>query len=257
VTRRAVLLALLAMPAGSAAASSPEEAAEQATHPFLVNTLQLQPAYIDLRDGGSTTQLLVRLGLVYHALFLPGLRLGDTYTFARLEMYGESSNATSAPNVVGLQDWNALWLGVVPLRWGAQLGLGVDGVLPTATNPALGDQEFQLGPAAGAIITRVKHLQIGALVQVYFSVAGAKPDLGYTTVQPVIAYHLPRAFFFKTDGIMKFDWEASPHATVPVNLHFGHALSSHIVLSAIVEGVTTGSGVGNVTVQLNLNYLAW
>jgi hypothetical protein len=145
----------------------------------------------------------------------------------------------------------------VPLHWGAQLGLGVDAVLPTATNPALDAQEFQLGPAAGAIITRVKHLQVGALVQVFFSVAGAKPDLGYAQVQPIIVYHLPHALFFKTDGIMNFDWKASPHATVPVNLHFGHAFTSHIVLSAIVQGVTTGSGAGNVTVQLNLNYLGW
>ena len=94
-------------------------------------------------------------------------------------------------------------------------------------------------------------------MQFFFSVAGTKPDLGYALVQPIIAYHLPRAFFFKTDGIMNFDWQASPHATIPVNLQFGHAFTSHVVLSAIVEVVTTGSGAGNVTVQLNLNYLAW
>lgn len=248
--------AVLALQDG-AAASPEDEAAETATHPFLTSTLQVQPAYVDLHDGGNATQILLRLGVVYHSLFIPGIKLADTYSFVRLEMYGESLNSSASPNVVGLQDWNALVLGVEPLRWGAQIGLGFDAVLPTATNPALDNQEFQLGPAVGAIVTRVRHLQIGALVRIFFSVAGTKPDLGYALVQPVVAYHLPKAFFFKTDGIMSFDFESSPRSTIPVNLHFGRAVSSHLVLSAIVEVVTTGSGVRNVTTQLNLNYVAW
>ncbi len=262
-TRRAVKRAslrcfavVLALQHGAAA--SPEDGAvDKATHPFLANTLQFQPEYVDIRDGGNATKILVRLGVVYHYLFIPGIKLGDTYSFARLEMYGESLNTPASPNVVGLQDWQALLLGIKPFGWGAQVGLGVDALLPTATNPVLDDQEFELGPALGAIITRVPHLQIGALVQFFFSVAGAKPDLGYTLVQPVIVYHLPKAFFFKTDGIMNFDLKTSPRATVPVNLHFGHGFTSHLVISAIVEVVTTGSGVGNVTAELNLNYVAW
>jgi hypothetical protein len=240
-----------------ATASPQDDAVDKAEHPFLTNTLQIQPAYIDIRDGGNATQILVRLGVVYHYLFIPGIKVAETYSFARLEMYGKSLNSAASPNTVGLQDWNALLLGVEPFRWGAQVGLGAAAVLPTATSPALDSREFQLGPAIGAMITRVPHLQIGALVEFLFSVAGTKPDLGYTLVQPIITYHLPRAFFFKTDGIMSFDFEKSPRATVPVNLHFGHAFTPHLVISAIVEVVTTGSGVGNVTAELNLNYLAW
>jgi len=240
-----------------ATASPADEAVDKATHPFLTNTLQLQPAYIDIRDGGNATQILVRLGIVYPYFFIPGIKLADTYSFARLEMYGKSLNSTASPNVVGLQDWNALLLGVEPFRWGAQVGLGVAATLPTATNPALDDQELELGPAIGAIITRVPYLQIGALVRILFSVAGAKPDLGSALVQPIIAYHLPKAFFFKTDGIMTFDFEKSPRATVPVNLHLGHAFTAHLVLSAIIEVVTTGIGTRNVTAELNLNYLDW
>ena len=240
-----------------AAASPQDDAVDEATHPFLVNTLQFQPAYTDIRDGGNATQILVRLGVVYHYLFVPGIKVADTYSFARLDMYGKSLNSTASPNVVGLQDWKALLLGVYPFAWGAQVGLGADALLPTATNAALDDQEFELGPALGAVITRVPHLQIGALVQIFFSVAGAKPDLGYTLVQPVVVYHLPKAFFLKSDGIMSFDFEKSPRATVPVNLHLGHAFTSHLVISAIIEVVTTGSGVGNVTSELNVNYVAW
>ncbi len=240
------------------AAASPEDhAVDEATHPFLTNTLQVQPAYVDIRDGGNATQVLVRLGVVCHYLVLPGIKLADTYSFARLEIYGKSLNSLASPNVVGLQDWNALLLGVKPFGWGAQVGLGGAAVLPTATNPALDNQEFQLGPAIGAMVTRVTHLQIGALVRVLFSVAGAKPDLGYALVQPIIVYHLPKAFYLKTDGIMNFDFEGSPRTTVPVNLHFGHAFTAHLVISAIVEVVTTGSGVANVTAELNLNYVAW
>lgn len=52
------LLLVLAMQRG-AAASSPDEAVDEATHPFLANTLQVQPAYTDIRDGGNATQFLV------------------------------------------------------------------------------------------------------------------------------------------------------------------------------------------------------
>jgi hypothetical protein len=251
-------LAPLLAPRALAVEQTPEIAAHAAAHPFFDrNQLQVQPAYTDIHDGGNSTQLLVRLALVYPALWIPGLKVGNIYSFARLEMYAESLNTPTSPNVVGLQDWNALVLGVKPFAWGAQIALGAYAVLPTATDPALDAQEFQLGPALGAVVTHVRHLQFGALVEFSFSVAGTTPGLATAQVQPVIVYQLPKAFFFKTDPMMKFDLNSSPHATVPANLHLGHAFTSHLVLQAIVQGVTTGSGVGNVTGQLNINYLGW
>jgi hypothetical protein len=251
----ALLLAALT-PSGAAVADEDEDAARKATNPLaLTNTLQAQPAYTDVHAGGNSTQLLVRLGLAYRYFLLPGLRLGDTYTFARLEMYGEALDSPSK-SVVGLQDWGALLLGIKPFAWGAIVGVGVDAMLPTATNPALGSQQLQLGPAAGALVTHVRPLQLGVLVQAFFSVTGT-PDLAYLQVQPIIVWHLPKALFLKSDGILKFDFEKAPRVTAPVNLHFGHAFTSHLAISAITEVVTTGSGVGNVTLQLNINYLAW
>jgi hypothetical protein len=185
------------------------------------------------------------------------VRLSDVYSVARLEMMGKSLNKTAAPSAVGLQDWNALVIGVKPFGWGAQLGLGLYAELPTATDPALGPKELQLGPAFGAMVTRVRHLQLGALAECFFSTAGATPGLAIAQLQPIVVYHFPRAFYVKTDGIMKFDLKKSPYATVPVNLHFGRGFTSHLVLNAIIEGVTTGDGVGDVSVKLNLNYVDW
>jgi hypothetical protein len=255
------VLAFLLIGCSVAAASEPspqEDAAQKATNPFsLTNTLQVEPRYIEIESGGNATQLKVQLGIVYKSLFIPGVKVGDTYSFARLEIYAKSLNKLDSPNVVGLQDWQLLFLGVKPFAWGALVGLGLDALLPTATNPALDTQELELGPAVGAMLTRVRHLQIGVLARFYFSVAGTTADLAYTLVQPIITYHLPKAFFFKTDGIMNFDFKKAPWATVPVNLHLGHAFSDHMVVSAVVEGVTTGSGVGDVTIKLNLNYTKW
>ena len=132
-------------------------------------------------------------------------------------MYGESLNTPKNPNVVGPQDWNALLVAVKPFAWGAQIALGAYAVLPTATSSALDTQEFQLGPAIGALVTHVRHLQLGALAELYFSVAGTTPNLAYSQVQPIIVYHLPKAFFLKSDGIMKFDLHQAPRATVPVS----------------------------------------
>jgi hypothetical protein len=58
------------------------------------------------------------------------------------------------------------------------------------------------------------------------STAGAIAGLATAQLQPIIVYHLPNAFFFKTDGIMKFDFNQSPHSTVPVNLHFGRGFTN-------------------------------
>jgi hypothetical protein len=238
--------------------STTDQAADVATNPIaLANTLQLEPRFIVIASGGNATQLLLRLGVAYQALFIPGVKVGDVYSYARLDMFGEALNTPSSPAVVGLQSWQALLLGIKPFAWGAQVGLGVDALLPTATNPALDAQEFELGPSVAAQITRVKHLQLAVLARFFFSVAGASPDLAYVLVQPIVSYHLPKAFFLKTDGIMNFDFRNSPHATVPVNLGFGRAVTTRLSLALTVEGVTVGSGQGNVTVRLNLSYFAW
>src|SRR5262249_48373834 len=86
--------------------STPQHAAaKKATHPFFdTNTLQLQPAYTDMHAGGNSLQLLIRLALGYDGFLIPGLKLGDVYSVARLEMYGEALLPSGSPNVVGLQD---------------------------------------------------------------------------------------------------------------------------------------------------------
>jgi hypothetical protein len=249
--RRVLLLLSLAR-----AVAADEPSVQKATNPFaLVNTLQLEPRFVVVHAGGNEEQLELLVGVAYHALWIPGVKVSDVYSFARLEMYGESKNQ---PNhlVIGLEDWLGLLLAVKPFSLGS-LALGVATELPTATNAALGAQEFELGPATGAMLTRVHNLQVGFLGRFLFSVAGATPDLGYVLFQPLLTYHLPKNFFFKSDGIMNFDFRHSPHATVPVNLHLGHGFTDRLVLSAVVEGVTTGSGRGNVTVKLNLNYFNW
>lgn len=242
----------------SAALAAEETPVEMATDPFaLINTLQIEPRYTDIRAGGGASQLLMLVGSAYPGVLVPGARFKDFYSIARLEMYGESLKQPSGTVVVGLQDWKALLLTMKPFAWGATLGLGVDAILPTATDPALDAQEFQLGPACGAMVTHVRHLQIGVLARFFFSVAGSTPHLAYTLVQPIITYHLPKNFFFKTDGIMNFDFRKPPYATVPVNLHLGYGVQDNVLISAVLEGVTVGSGQGNVTVKLNLNYAGW
>ena len=71
-----VVLATLAMqrPA-DAAGPGPAEAAEKSTQPFFdTNSIQLQPAYTDVHDGGNNTQMLVRVAVVYPNVLIPGVR---------------------------------------------------------------------------------------------------------------------------------------------------------------------------------------
>jgi hypothetical protein len=259
---RASLLAL-ALLAGAARADDTDIVACQAAartvnDPFpRSNLLQFQVTYRDIVAGGNATQVLVRLGVFYRGLLLPGLLIGDLYSFVRLEMYAESLNRLPSVSVVGLQDWNALWLGAKRFDWGVHVGAGVAAVLPTATDPALDPREFQLGPALAALVTHVPNLDAGVLVQFLFSVAGTTGDLAYVRVQPIVTYHLPMAFFLRTDPIWRFDFRHDPVATVPVNLHLGRALTARFTLDTVFEYVTTGEAEGDFLVRLNLGYVNW
>lgn len=93
--------------------------------------------------------------------------------------------------ITGLQDIAIVDGVIFPQSFGA-LGVGPVIVLPTATDPALGNGKWLLGPAVFAIV-RMGSLQLGGLFQGFFSIAGSpsRPPVDNISLQPFGSVGLP------------------------------------------------------------------
>ena len=100
-----------------------------------------------------------------------------------LPPYNPSINQVPYNKVTGLQDIALVDVLIFRQSFGA-LGAGAAVILPTATDPALGNGKWSVGPAFVGIF-RQGGLQIGGLLQGIFSVAGSpsKPDVNSLSLQ--------------------------------------------------------------------------
>ena len=102
-----------------------------------------------------------------------------------------------------------------PVIW----GLGPMAVFPTATEEALGNGQWNLGPAAVGVVMH-GHWVVGALLTQSFSVAGenGRSATAPFGLQPFINYNLPHGWAISTSPTFTADWQAGgSHAwTVPV-----------------------------------------
>jgi hypothetical protein len=251
-----VAASLLASAVGRADSSttprSPTDAVQQATNPVpTVAQLNFEPGYTF--PNGPTryvAQLLFEPILPYDAVLVPGVNVSGFRSVARLEISGLSAEQTSAngpSSASGLSDL-AFVDGVVHDFGPLEAGLGFGSVFPMATNSMLGQGKVQVGPAALLAVLDIPWLQLGAVVQALWSVAGdsTRPSLGYATVQPVIAWLLPADCTLFTNDQMTFSWEGG-QTTVPLNLGFGRAFSEHFV--GQIEGAYTVAGAGKDSIQ--------
>jgi hypothetical protein len=238
---------------------SSTDATQQATNPVpTVTQLSFEPEYTF--PNGQTryvAQLLVEPIVPYKGFLVPDLDVPGFRSVARLELNAMSLDQVTAVGRVsasGLSDLD--FADAVVHDFGPlEVGVGFGTVFPMATNPALGQGKWQLGPAAIVAVLDIPHLQIGAVGQMLWSVAGdsQRPALAYATIQPIVAVLLPGDCSVFTNDQMSFYWEGSG-TTVPVNLGFGHGFSERFV--GQVEGAYTASGAGKGNIQgvLVLNF---
>ncbi len=105
-------------------------------------------------------------------------------------------------------------------------GLGLSTRLPTATNRNLGvfdSGQFSIGPAATVIVTP-GHFVVGFSVFNVWSVAGRDDasDVRALTLQPLINYNLPQAWYLTSTPYILCDWTApSDKCLVPIGAGIG------------------------------------
>jgi hypothetical protein len=89
--------------------------------------------------------------------------------------------------------------------WGA----GPAFVLPTATNPVLGQGKWSIGPSI-VVLTQPGHWTLGALVNNVWSFAGqsSRPDVNQMTFQYFINYNLKKGYYLTFQPIITANWNA-------------------------------------------------
>jgi hypothetical protein len=89
-------------------------------------------------------------------------------------------------------------------------GVGPTFILPTATNPLLGQGKWNIGPTI-VVLSQPGHWTIGALVNNVWSVAGqsSRPNVNQMLFQYFINYNLKRGWFITWQPIVTANWEAT------------------------------------------------
>jgi hypothetical protein len=89
-------------------------------------------------------------------------------------------------------------------------GVGPAIVLPTATNPFLGQGKWSIGPSV-VVLTQPGKWTLGGLVNNVFSVAGQsrRPDVNQMLFQYFINYNLKKGYYITWQPTLTADWEAT------------------------------------------------
>jgi len=123
----------------------------------------------------------------------------------------------------GLGDVQFVGLLTVKQSWG-RWGLGPTLVFPTATSDSLGQGKWQAGPAAAFMVTAIKNLQAGAVLQNPISFAGksSRDSVNTLSITPTLTYNLAGGWFGGySDFDWIFDWKNNGEATIPIGFQLG------------------------------------
>jgi hypothetical protein len=107
--------------------------------------------------------------------------------------------------------------------WGSW-AIGLSAVFPSATAKALGQDTWQLGPAAGIMFTGIENLVVGAIFQnpVSLDSSSHRPKVNALSVAPTLTYNLPDGWFVGySDFNWSFNWEEAGGSTIPLGIQAG------------------------------------
>ncbi len=110
-----------------------------------------------------------------------------------------------------------------------KMGIGPVIVAPSATDRYAGQGQWQAGPAAIVIYTKIPKLILGAIEDNPITVTGerSRPGVDAMTLEPLIVKELPRNYFLRFDPYWVFDWKQHGSATIPLNLALGRLIKIH------------------------------
>jgi hypothetical protein len=197
---------------------------------------------LDETDFGEA-ELRLRALLVYRGWFAPSLGPDSAVSGLRIELPFQHRGDTT-----GLGDTNLLAItGLGGSRGGA--GIGVAAVLPTAAPTSLGDGTLGLGPALWAQVTATSWLDLGVLVRGLLPMTGHAP--AQLKLKPAVVVTLTDVLFVTSDAEMTI---AGSFHSIPVNLHAGARIGSHVQITFGPDLVVAGTDRGALTLDLEIDW---
>jgi hypothetical protein len=235
------------------------QAAANATNPLaFVTKLQIQPNFTwkdsDARQLNLTTRIIQPTG----SIALPFIKSKDAskvYTLYRLEVpiIGQTYPETPSLDATGLSDLILLDVVAFKKKWGL-LGVGPGIVIPVTNPKQLSGGKWCAGLSGVILYTQTKGMQIGLLVQQFFSVAGAsdRPDKNFMLFNPIINKQLGGGYFTSFSPILTFDWENSTY-NIPLSISFGKAFAKNLSAFIAPEYVVSGPNKSDFTLRFQIN----
>lgn len=149
-----------------------------------------------------------------------------------------NSNGTTT----GIGDLTLFNVRIFQLSSRAGIGVGPLVVVPTASDRALGAQEWQLG-AQATVSSHFNWGLLAALVSYQQSVEG---DANALTIQPFVFRNLGQGYYLRSSGIMNFDTRTGD-GVIPIGLGIGKVtrLASGNILNIYVEPQVSVYASGN------------
>jgi len=217
----AALLSLLALPASAQDAQS---LVREAKNPFadVTNVQVIYDANLDLQPGNQTQQMLTLQPLIPFAVT-------SYWSIITRTILPFISQPAAAPGEAGVQGVGDTQLSVFlsPTRTGSLVwGVGPAFQLPTASNQALGQGKWGVGPTAGVQWSGVQWT-FGALIANIWSFTGdrSRPAVNQMQLEPEVIYNFksnPNGYLIFSPTLTA-NWQASGNErwTVPVSLGIG------------------------------------
>jgi hypothetical protein len=160
----------------------------------------------------------------------------------------------------GMGDLTILDVGIHPTSWG-NIILGYSLVAPTATDPQLGLQEWQLGPTAGMVYKKIPKTLLGFFAQMPFSM---ESDASEIDLQMIYVRHLPHQSYIRWgDTFWTFNTDTGAY-NMPIEIAFGKVfkkgifgLPNNVFVMPFYtpEGMHSGPGGDKWGVKLNVTLL--
>jgi hypothetical protein len=237
LSRTLLLAACIILPAASLAqaqtgSKSPEKAEERLEQDFTdpLSTLPqviIRDSYTPANYGTDvqTNQLIIRplIPRIPPRTLLPFTQLIRP-TFALVTVPSARGGARTEFGDLPFFD-----LAVLPWpnrqKTGILSGIGVTGVLPTATSKSAGQGAWQAGPAFGMIYSGVPGLLVGFIAQNPVSFAYTSPGRAPQNtlqIQPVLALHLWGKWYLRSaEANWAMGWHRHSPSVLPLSLGIG------------------------------------
>ena len=223
-----------AVPSG--ASVSPQELANQVNNPAApVTFIQFRDILLPSPSGTN--------GVVNGLQMQPVLPIGPFHSFPHAQLMKITLpmviSTSGIPPPVGCIGCPALSTGATGMgdlqvfdllsikqSWG-RWGLGPALIFPTATETQLGAGKWQAGPSVAIIVTAIKNLTAGFVLQNPISYAGSlnRPAVNQMLITPTFTFNLGGGWFVGMgDYNLTWNWENGGAATIPIGMQIGRVV---------------------------------